>query len=61
LWIRERPIHFGTSITTTLWDDRATLHHAQLTELVSRAPPDATDAFDALGATGLSAQQAARS
>ena len=28
---------FGTSITTTLWDHRATLHHAQLVEHLSGA------------------------
>jgi len=33
---------FGTSITTTVWDDRATLHHAQLVE--AAAPGQA--AFD---------------
>ena len=26
---------FGTSITTTLWDNRASLHHAQLTEIAT--------------------------
>ncbi|NYT78242.1 DHA2 family efflux MFS transporter permease subunit [Alcaligenaceae bacterium] len=35
---------FGTSITTTLWEDRAVLHHAQLTELARPGEP----AFDAL-------------
>jgi DHA2 family multidrug resistance protein len=50
---------FGTSITTTLWDNRATLHHSQLTEFITHASADATDAFGALGSLGLSAQQAA--
>ena len=27
----------GTSVVTTIWDDRATLHHAQLTEAVTGA------------------------
>jgi DHA2 family multidrug resistance protein len=26
---------FGTSIATTLWDDRATMHHAHLVEAVN--------------------------
>ncbi len=50
---------FGTSITTTLWDNRATLHHAHLTEALTHASPEATDGFAALGALGLNAQQAA--
>jgi DHA2 family multidrug resistance protein len=50
---------FGTSITTTLWDNRATLHHAQLAELVTQASPDTTDAFRTLDSLGLSSQQAA--
>jgi DHA2 family multidrug resistance protein len=35
---------FGTSITTTLWDNRATLHHAHLTEIAKPGEP----AFDAV-------------
>src|SRR5690606_33316446 len=35
---------FGTSITTTLWENRATLHHAQLTEAARPGEP----AFDAI-------------
>ncbi len=50
---------FGTSITTTLWDNRATLHHAHLTEFLTYASQDATDGFTALGKLGLDAQQAA--
>src|SRR5690606_6167215 len=34
---------FGTSITTTMWDSRASLHHAQLTEIARPGTP----AFDA--------------
>jgi DHA2 family multidrug resistance protein len=30
---------FGTSIVTTLWDRRATLHHARLVERLSSADP----------------------
>ncbi|HEY9029031.1 MAG TPA: DHA2 family efflux MFS transporter permease subunit [Burkholderiaceae bacterium] len=50
---------FGTSITTTLWDNRATLHHAHLTEAITQASPDATQAFDTLHTLGLAPQQAA--
>lgn len=35
---------FGTSITTTLWENRASLHHAQLTQVVKPGEP----AFDSL-------------
>jgi DHA2 family multidrug resistance protein len=42
---------FGTSITTTLWENRAALHHAQLTEAARPGEP----AFDAVMA-GLHAQ-----
>lgn len=50
---------FGTSITTTLWDDRATLHHAHLTEALTYASSEATEGFTTLGSLGLNAQQAA--
>jgi len=49
---------FGTSITTTLWDNRATLHHAQLTEFITQASPDTRDVFGTLGSAGLDTQQA---
>ncbi len=49
---------FGTSIATTLWDQRASLHHAQLAEHVTRYDPAAIDAFEKLGSTGLNADQA---
>jgi DHA2 family multidrug resistance protein len=35
---------FGTSITTTIWENRATLHHAQLTQIAKPGEP----AFDSL-------------
>jgi DHA2 family multidrug resistance protein len=50
---------FGTSITTTLWDDRATLHHAHLTEAITLASSEAAQGFSALRSLGLDAQQAA--
>ena len=36
---------FGTSITTTLWDRRATLHHAQLVEHLTPGDPAAAQAW----------------
>jgi len=50
---------FGTSITTTLWDDRATLHHAHLTEFLTSASAEAAEGFAKLGSLGLNAQQTA--
>ena len=44
---------FGTSISTTLWDHRATLHHAQLAERISGADAATTQALGALQAGGL--------
>jgi DHA2 family multidrug resistance protein len=49
---------FGTSIATTLWDNRAILHHAQLTEYVSTSSAATRDYMQTLQAGGLSLQQA---
>jgi DHA2 family multidrug resistance protein len=49
---------FGTSIATTLWDHRATLHHAQLTEYVTNSSAATGNYLKILQAGGLSAQQA---
>ena len=48
----------GTSLFTTLWDDRAMLHHAQLSEAVNRGNDTAMQALEQLGANGLSNEQA---
>jgi DHA2 family multidrug resistance protein len=48
---------FGTSISTTLWDHRATLHHAQLAERITAYDPSATQALAGLQARGLSPEQ----
>jgi DHA2 family multidrug resistance protein len=48
---------FGTSITTTLWDNRATLHHAHLTEFLTSASQDTAAGYAALGTAGLNPQQ----
>jgi DHA2 family multidrug resistance protein len=48
---------FGTSITTTLWDRRATLHHAQLIERLGAADPNTAAALGTLHAGGLNDTQ----
>jgi DHA2 family multidrug resistance protein len=48
---------FGTSIVTTWWDRRATLHHAQLVERISQYDPTSTQALSGLQAGGMSQQQ----
>ncbi len=48
---------FGTSITTTLWDRRATLHHAQLVEHLTPGSPASGQALNDLGASGLGSDQ----
>jgi MFS transporter, DHA2 family, multidrug resistance protein len=48
---------FGTSITTTLWDRRATLHHAQLVERMSSGDPVTAQALGTLHAGGMGADQ----
>jgi DHA2 family multidrug resistance protein len=47
----------GTSIFTTLWDSRATLHHAQLAESVNQSNASAQATLAQLGAAGLDPQQ----
>jgi len=48
----------GTSLFTTVWDNRASLHHAQLTESVSQTNAAALGAVDRMGAAGLTPDQA---
>jgi len=48
----------GTSLFTTLWDDRAALHHARLAEVVTRSNDGATQALAGLQASGMNAEQA---
>jgi DHA2 family multidrug resistance protein len=47
----------GTSLTTTLWDNRATLHHSQLAETINQGNNAATSAMSGLTGSGLSAEQ----
>jgi len=49
---------FGTSISTTMWENRAAMHHAQLTEAVQLGNPQAVQAIDGLQALGMSHGQA---
>jgi DHA2 family multidrug resistance protein len=49
---------FGTSVTTTLWDNRASLHHAQLIEHISDSDGPAAQALAQLQAQGLGHDQA---
>lgn len=48
---------FGTSIVTTWWDRRASLHHAQLAEHITRYDPASIQALANMQAAGLSPQQ----
>jgi DHA2 family multidrug resistance protein len=47
----------GTSLTTTLWDNRATLHHSQLAETINQGNNAATSAMSGLTGSGFSAEQ----
>ena len=48
----------GTSLFTTLWEDRAALHHAQLAESIHRGNGAAMGALGQLGAGGYTPDQA---
>lgn len=48
---------FGTSIATTVWQDRAAMHHAQLAESVEKGNFAATQVLAGLGSAGLSPEQ----
>ena len=48
---------FGTSIATTMWENRATLHHAQLAEAINRGSVAAQSTFSMLSASGMPSQQ----
>jgi len=50
---------FGTSIATTLWDNRAILHHAQLTESIAASSGPTQQYMQTLQQGGLSYPQAA--
>ena len=48
---------FGTSIATTWWDRRASLHHAQLAERITSYDPSSAQALAGMQAGGMSPQQ----
>ncbi|MBC7726587.1 MAG: DHA2 family efflux MFS transporter permease subunit [Microbacteriaceae bacterium] len=48
----------GTSITTTLWESRAQMHHAHLSENLGQGNPALASAMQALTGAGLSEQAA---
>jgi len=48
----------GTSIFTTAWENRAVLHHAQLSESLNNGREVATQTLSNLGATGYTPEQA---
>jgi len=48
---------FGTSITTTLWENRAAQHHAQLVESVSQSSVPTQQALSQLSGLGMSHEQ----
>src|SRR2546428_850357 len=50
---------FGTSIATTLWDHRATLHHAQIVERLTGVDAASSQVLATLQASGLSPEQSA--
>ena len=49
----------GTSLFTTLWENRASLHHAQLVEGVHSGNPALAVTNERLAAAGLSPEQVA--
>ncbi len=48
----------GTSIATTIWENRATMHHAHITEAINVTNGTATQAIAGLQAQGMSTEQA---
>ena len=48
----------GTSVSTTMWENRATLHHAQLAEAVNNGSSAAQSTLQGLAASGLTPEQA---
>jgi DHA2 family multidrug resistance protein len=48
----------GTSIATTLWESRAAMHHAHLTELLVQGQGTFATTVQQLQAAGMSAEQA---
>ncbi|SFB72139.1 MFS transporter, DHA2 family, multidrug resistance protein [Polaromonas sp. OV174] len=49
---------FGTSIATTIWQDRAAMHHAQISEYVNQGSTATSSALSGLASAGLTPDQA---
>ncbi|MDD5334390.1 MAG: DHA2 family efflux MFS transporter permease subunit [Rhodoferax sp.] len=49
---------FGTSIATTVWQDRAAMHHAQLAESINSGNFAATQVLTGMGSAGFTPEQA---
>ena len=49
---------FGTSITTTVWQDRAAMHHANLSEAVNLGSTATNSTLSGLASAGLTPDQA---
>jgi DHA2 family multidrug resistance protein len=47
----------GTSISTTLWENRASVHHAHMSEAITQGRAASEQAFAGLGSLGMSPQQ----
>lgn len=47
----------GTSVVTTVWDNRATVHHAQLAESINPGNATAMATINSLSSSGLSSDQ----
>ena len=48
---------FGTSITTTLWENRAAMHHSQLVESINTASLSTGQTLSGLSSLGLTREQ----
>lgn len=57
-FIRTLAGSIGTSVTTTMWADRESLHHAQLSENITPFNPVAQQTYAKLEGMGMSHQQA---
>ena len=49
---------FGTSISTTMWEDRAAMHHAHLTEHIASGSGATSQALSTMQGAGMSPDQA---
>jgi DHA2 family multidrug resistance protein len=49
---------FGTSIASTVWQDRAAMHHAQLAETINLGSQTAVSTLSGLASAGMSSEQA---